>query len=520
MIQLTKESLLNLIPNYVVEISEKLQSKGFEAFLVGGSVRDIMLGKRPDDYDIATNALPEDVENVFDKSIPVGAQFGTIIVVTEDEKGERFDVEVTTYRSEADYVGGRWPAKVDYAKTINEDLKRRDFTINAIALNLQEFDNSEMSLKQMIIDPFGGKEDLKSRIIKAVGDPLERFTEDGLRAVRACRLVANLDSALNSDDNDLFKIEDNTFSAINKTLHITKRVSVERFRDELMKLLLKSPKPSKGLRLMRDCGILELFIPELLEGEHVHQPQFHVDDVFEHSLKTCDLAEDRIKVAALLHDIGKPRCYSKDDKGVHFYGHDVEGEKMSKEIMKRLKFPNIEIERASKLIRWHMFYYPSSDWRKSVPGDEYRVMSEELEQRINQQIPENSQPSSRNSKLHGWSDSAIRRLIINVGGEDAIDDLMRLRIADATANPKSEWDPVELDALSERISEVRSKDMALKITDLDITGKDLMENFEIETGPQIGEILNFLLDKIIEEPIYNKKEDLLKFAKEYLEEEK
>ncbi len=488
MIDLTTTEFLKLIPNYVIAIAEELQKNNFEAYLVGGSIRDVLLGKVPEDFDIATNAYPEQIEKLFPKSIPTGAQFGTITVVSKDENGESFDVEVTTYRSEADYVGGRWPAKVEFTKTIQEDLSRRDFTINAIALDLQNFDNSNKSVQEILVDPFDGIADIRNKVIRAVRDALERFSEDGLRSVRACRLASQLD----------FEIEENTFAAINQTLHVTKKVSIERFREELMKMLLRSPKPSKGLRLMKDSGLLELFIPELLEGIGIEQPEYHTFDVWEHCLRCVDIAEDEIKLAALFHDIGKPRCISKDKLGTHFYGHDVKGAEMAREIMKRLKFSNAEIEQVYLLVRWHMFYYPSADWRKVKDVEELLEKNREEKDE------------------HGWTDGAIRRLIKNVGGEENIDLLMKLRIADANANPKNEFHPVELEVLGERISQVRSKDMALKIEDLDITGHDLMQELNLEPGRELGIILNQLLEEVIDDPLKNKKETLLLLAKEIL----
>jgi tRNA nucleotidyltransferase/poly(A) polymerase len=310
MISLSLKQLKELIPHYVIEIAETLQKEGYEAYLVGGSVRDVLVGKIPGDYDIATNAYPEDVVRICPRSVPTGAKFGTITVVGEDEKGERFDVEVTTYRSEADYMGGRWPAKVEFTKTIEEDLSRRDFTINAMALNLQEFDtvDNDSEVKGLLKDPYDGIADLEGKLIRAVGDPIDRFSEDGLRPMRGCRLASQLD----------FEIEPWTFKAMQGTNHITKQVSVERLRDELMKILLKSPKPSKGLRLLKDTGILEIIVPELLEGIGIFQPEYHVDDVFEHSLKAVDAAEDNIKLAALFHDIAKPRTMNVDDNGCTF----------------------------------------------------------------------------------------------------------------------------------------------------------------------------------------------------------
>lgn len=479
------ESFLELIPDYVIEIAEELQKHNYKAYLVGGSIRDILLGIKPNDYDIATDAYPEAITEIFPKSIPTGAKFGTITVVTEDKLGERFDIEVTTFRSDADYVGGRWPSKVEFTKTIEEDLARRDYTVNAVALDLQNFDEPGKTVADLLVDPYGGLADLDAKIIKAVRDPLERFSEDGLRPVRGCRLAAQLD----------FDIDPATFKAMQETNHVTKRVSVERFREELVKLILGAPVPSKGMYLLKDAGILELFIPELLEGIDVVQPEFHTDDVFTHSLKALDAAEDSVKLAALFHDIGKPRTRSEDENGIHFYGHDQLGAEMTEQILKRLRFSNDEIARTALLVRWHMFYYPSADWRK-----ENNV--EDVHDKVDG---------------HGWSDGAVRRFIKNVGGPENIDDLMKLRIADASANPKSDFNPIELEALSKRIAEVREQEMALKVTDLDITGHDLMTELGIEKGPKLGYILNELLEKVIDDPLLNRRDLLLGLAKDELE---
>jgi len=467
------------IPSYIFNIAKVLNKNNYQAYLVGGSIRDILLNKEPEDFDIATNAYPKEIERLFPKSIPTGAKFGTITVIGEDEKGEKHDIQVTTYRSEADYFGGRWPAKVEYAKTIEEDLSRRDFTINAIAFNLN---GNSMDVKKSLIDPFKGIEDLKDKIIKAVNDPMQRFGEDGLRAVRACRFVAQLE----------FNIEDKTLEAIKKTNHITKLISVERFREELMKMVLKSSKPSKGLIMMKDTGILELFIPELLEGVNVIQPEFHSDDVFIHSALTVDEAEDSIKLAALLHDVGKPRTKTEDEKGIHFYGHDLVGAKITEEIMKRLKFSNIEIDRTVKLVRWHMFYYPSANWRKQI-----------------------EEATDKTDEQHGWTDGAIRRLIKNVGGEEAIEDLLKLRIADQMSNRKYKFNQEELDTFSERVSEIRAKEMVLKISDLDISGEELIQHLSIVAGKQVGEILKYLLELVIDDPLLNRKDTLLDLASKY-----
>lgn len=561
MLNLDYQNLIQKIPKYVLVISEVLETNNFEAHLVGGSVRDILIGKQPQDYDIATNAYPEDIQKLFPKSIAVGAKFGTIVVVIEDENGERFDVEVTTYRSEADYVGGRWPSKVEFSKTIHEDLSRRDFTMNAIAINLQlmarirgndDLENTkqqvteqiislpssksepelqthntndvfrtpskpdqniqktlesiqakdiiqtERNIQEVLIDPFDGIKDIESGIIRAVRDPLERFTEDGLRPVRACRLASQLS----------FEIEQETFEAAKATNHITKLISVERFKEEFVKILLKSPKPSVGIRLIDEAGILQIFIPELLEGKNVNQPQFHIEDVFSHSLHACDVAEDSIKLAALLHDVGKPRTKSEDGKGVHFYGHDQLGADMVVEIMKRLHFSNDEIDRTEKLVRWHMFFYPSGDWRKTNLGSNSVAPSDDFLDPVIK--------GKNDNEKFGWTDGAIRRMIIKLGGEQNFADLMKLRIADATSNPKSPFNPKEIDVLAKRVSDILAQESAFKITDLNISGQDLMKELGLQPGKQIGEILKYLFEKVIDEPILNERGKLLGMAQEYL----
>jgi tRNA nucleotidyltransferase (CCA-adding enzyme) len=504
MLEISLNKFLELIPSYVINIAEELQKNGYEAYLVGGSLRDVLLGKVPSDFDVATNAYPDQIIAIFPRSIPTGAKFGTITVIGEDEAGERFDVEVTTYRSEADYVGGRWPTKIEFAKTIQDDLSRRDFTINAMALNLQEFDThaaDEKLVQDLIIDPFGGLADLESKTIRAVREPLERFTEDGLRPVRGCRLAAQLG----------FTIEPKTLAAMSQSNHVTQHISVERFREELMKLLYKSAKPSVGLRLMQETGILKLFIPELEEGLGIEQPEFHVEDVFSHTLSTVDKAEDDVKLAALFHDVGKPRTRSQDEHGTHFYGHDQVGAEMTAEIMRRLKFPTAEIHRTVKLVRWHMFYYPSADWRKLKKEDfDWSKASKE-------EIAHHLEQSRTKKSKGGWSDGAIRRLIQNVGGEENVEDLMKLRVADATSNTKSDFNPEEITILSQRISEVRAQEMALKVTDLDIDGQALMQAFGIEPGPRLGEVLAYLLEQVVEDPALNTRETLLSLAGRYLD---
>jgi len=466
------------LPDYVQKTARMLIDEGFECYLVGGAVKDIVLGNNPHDYDLATDALPDEMLNIFPESVATGAKFGTILALTADKKGEVYEVEVTTFRSEAEYVDGRWPSSVEFVVDIDKDLGRRDFTFNAMAIDLSRANVSGDENEQLldIYDPFNGVTDLNRKLVRAVGTPIERFKEDGLRAFRACRLASELE----------FVIEEETYRAISKSVPIVEMVSMERIRDEFMKLLLYSPKPSRGINLLKDTGLLAIFLPELLEAVGVEQKLYHKYDVYEHSLRTCDIAEDSVKFVALLHDIGKIHTDSKDG---HFYNHDSVGAEMVGKIMKRLKFPNEEIEKAKKLVKNHMFYYPH--------------VTEDMDKEEKEKV-----------KLHEWSDAAIRRFLRRVG-EENIEDLFKLRIADATANPHSEFDSTEIAKLQTHISEVLKQDMALKLSDLKITGDDLA-GIGVERGPKMGEILNKLLDIVIEDPLKNKKDLLLEEAKKIM----
>lgn len=466
------------IPKYVFDIARILHKEGFEAYLVGGGVRDILMDKEPNDYDIATNALSEEIVSSFPKAITTGAKFGSIIVLVNDELGEPRPVDVTTFRVE-EYLRGRWPSKVEFIKSIDEDLSRRDFTINAIAIDLMKLNGGED--QGVFIDPFSGREDIERKLVRAVGKAEERFKEDALRALRACRFASVLG----------FKLDEKTKGAISSVLTMIDDLSAERVRDEFLKIIKNSPKPSVGLRLLASTGILKIWIPELLEGKGIEQPEFHAFDVFEHALRTIDMAEDSVKLAALFHDIGKPRT----QKGGHFYRHDIVGEEMTRKIMKRLRFSNKEADRVSSLVRWHMFYFPydEEDFEKGK-----KIGEKELQKKSN---------------IAKWKDAAIRRFVRNVGGEDAVDELIKLRIADATANPKGMFDPKEIEALQKRIAEVKSKDMALKVSDLDLNGRDL-EKLGIKPGPKMGQILRDLLELVIEEPQLNDEERLVEIVKE------
>lgn len=466
---ISKRKFSELVPKPVFDIAAVLKEHSYQAYLVGGSVRDILLGKEPHDFDIATDAVPDTLLDLFPKSIEVGAKFGTVIVLSskkglDDITGESEEYQVTMFRKDAEYINGRWPLSVTFSKTIEEDLARRDFTMNALAINLlaieaaiHEGKDLDTDISPYIIDLFGGIADLGNGIIKAVGNPYDRMAEDGLRSMRACRFAAQLE----------FTIEHETFNAIKAASTSIDQISMERIRDEFIKTLPTS-KPSVGIELMRRANILEKFIPELLEGVGMEQNEFHVHDVYTHLLQSCDVADRRVRLAALLHDIGKSR--TKD--GPHFYGHEHVGAEMVKGIMTRMKFPNAEIDHVVKLVDLHMFYY----------------------------LPE-------------WSDSAIRRFLAKVGDDETLKDLFLLRIADAESNPKNGYIPDELKELERRIATIRQEEHALHIKDLKLNGNDIIQELHVTNGPDIGRILSELLERVLEDPSLNTHDRLIEIGK-------
>ena len=435
------------------------EQAGFKAYLVGGAVRDIFLHKKAHDFDVATNATPQDVMKLFKTVIPTGFEHGTVTVHFEG-----LEIEVTTFRTESGYSDGRHPDSVNYAATIEEDLARRDFTINAIAADLKN---------GKIVDPFGGRRDIKKKIIRTVGKAHERFMEDGLRPVRCLRFACKLG----------FSIEKYTYSELFDS-EIQKKItsiSIERFRDEFEKILA-CEKPSVGLKLLEETGIMKLFIPELLEGRGCLQSDqrgFHDFDVLDHLYYACDGAPAsklNVRLAALFHDIGKPAAKRIIDENITFYNHEKIGAQITQEILMRLKFPNAVIDDVCHLIREHMFNY-TPDW--TVP--------------------------------------AVRRFIIRVGHEH-LDDLFDLRLADMYGMHNL---PIEykysaaislLVELKDRIAAELDKKNALSLKDLAVNGKDLIEA-GIPAGKKLGLILNHLLDCVIEDPEMNTKEKLLEVAK-------
>ena len=444
------------VPPDVVELCKRLRDGGFEAWVVGGAVRDLLRGSPAKDFDVATSAQPAEVTRIFGRkrTIPTGEKHGTVTVLTE-RGGEKEQVEVTTYRGEGAYSDGRRPDAVVFVRTLDEDLKRRDFTMNAIAYD---------PLADKLADPYGGQRDLAARLIRAVGDPLERFLEDGLRAMRAVRFAAQLE----------FAIDAATERAIPDAIDVFRKVSAERVRDELVKILA-ARKPSIGLELMRTTGLLGATIPELLEGVGVHQNRFHAHDVWQHTLAAVDATELAgtppwlVRFAALLHDVAKPRTAApKEDSPSEntFYRHETVGAAMADEICRRLKLANDERDTIVNLVGNHMFWY----------------------------TPE-------------WSDGTVRRFISRVGVEH-LDALFALRAGDVRARGHKEEPGVEVDELKARVAEELRKESALKVTDLAVGGADVMEVLGCKPGPIIGDVLRALLERVLDDASLNDRDTL------------
>ncbi len=439
------------VPKVVKDFAAPFREAGFQCYLVGGAVRDTLMGRAHTDYDIATDALPEQVTSLFRRVIPTGIKHGTVTVLFKD-----ITFEVTTFRTEAGYSDGRRPDSVTFAPTIFDDLSRRDFTINALACDLRT---------DKIIDPHGGRKDLEARLIRAIGDPSERFNEDGLRPLRACRIAAQLS----------FMIHETTLAAIPGSLGVLAKVSAERVRDELLKTI-ESPLPSAGFFLMRDTGILGVILPELLEGVGVEQGSLHCYDVFTHSLYACDAAPRAsliLRMAALLHDIGKPRTRSVAPDGhPTFYSHEKVSAEMVEAILMRLKLPLAVVKDVCHLVTHHMFNYQEE-----------------------------------------WSDAAVRRLIARVG-EEKIDDLMALRRADqiGMCRENAAAFPQGLADFAARVHSVKQEGRAFSLRQLAVHGGDIMKTLGIPPGPVVGVILNELLQAVLEDPGLNEKEKLLEIA--------
>jgi tRNA nucleotidyltransferase (CCA-adding enzyme) len=448
------------IPSEVKIVAESLRKEGFEAYLVGGCVRDILLNRAPKDWDITTNAKPEDIQRVFPESFYEN-DFGTVGVKTGSEDPKLAVIEVTPYRTESEYSDKRRPDAVTFGDNLEEDLARRDFTINAIALD---------ESKGHIVDPYKGQEDIKAKILRTVGNPSDRFAEDALRLMRAVRLVAELG----------FTLEPETFAAIQEQASNLSHISRERIREELVRIL-ESTEPMLALVLCQKLGLLEYIAPDLTRGVGVDQNQAHSYDVFGHLMRSMQHAADKnwdfeLRLAALFHDISKPetRRWSDEKKDWTFYGHEVVGARVTKKVLEDLRFPRETIERVSKLVRWHMFF-----------SDPEQITL-----------------------------SAVRRVIRNVG-EENIWDLLNLRICDRIGTGRPKEQPFRFRKYKAMVEEALRDPISVGMLKTD--GNRLMSEFHVQPGPRIGYILHALLEDVLEDPKKNKIEYLDKRTAELLE---
>ena len=440
------------IASEVTFITDKLRAHGKRGWVVGGCVRDLLMGRPQADWDLATDALPQEVMRIFPRTIPTGIDHGTVTVMVG-----KMPVELTTLRGEGAYTDGRHPDAVHFVRSLEEDLARRDFTVNAIAID---------PVDRSIIDPFGGQKDLAARRLRAVGDARDRFSEDGLRVLRAARFVATLD----------FDLDPETFAAIEPTLDTFRKVSPERVRDEWVKTM-KAPKPSRAFDVMLRGGILGVTCPEIVLGVGMAQNRYHAYDVFTHAMECMDACKGDpiLRIAALLHDVGKPASRAMSDKtnDYTFYEHERIGAELADPICQRLRFSNDERARIVTLVRHHLFHYTDE-----------------------------------------WSDATVRRWIRRVG-KDRITDLYALNEADVRAKGKdASPDLAALAALRVHAEKVLAAGAAMSTRDLKINGHDLMGEFSKKPGPWLKEVLEALLEDVTNEPSMNEREALLARARE------
>ena len=442
------------VPKPIAETSEKLLAAEFEAYLVGGCVRDLLLDREPKDWDIATNAKPEEVLGLFPDSVYEN-EFGTVGVKTGSEDPRLKIAEVTTYRIEGRYTDKRHPDAVKFARTVGEDLSRRDFTVNAMALGPD----------LAVIDPHGGEEDLRAGVIRTVGEPEERFSEDALRLLRAVRLAAELG----------FEIEMSTRRAMEKQAGLLEMIAKERIRDEFLKIVM-CDRASAGMLLLEETDLLRYILPELREGLGVSQNKHHIYSVFEHHIRYLDYAAKQgypleIRLAALLHDIGKPKTKEGDGPDATFYNHERVGAKMAARALERLRLSKDALERTVHLIRYHMFYY----------------------------------------NVDEVSAAGVRRFLARVGPEN-VDDLLKVREADRIGSGVPKAVPYKMRHLLFMIDKVKQDPLSPKM--LKVNGEDVMRAADIPAGPRVGKILAVLLEDVLDDPGKNEKKTLLHRVRE------
>lgn len=450
------------IPDQVKEIATTLQDANFEVYLVGGPIRNILLEKSVKDWDLTSSATPDKMLSLFPDAF-YDNSFGTVGIPLNKHTEDQMIVEVTTFRTEYGYSDNRHPDKISWGKNITEDLSRRDFTVNAMAVPLVK---NELIFEN-VVDPFSGQKDLEKKIIRAVGNPKERFKEDALRLMRAIRFATQLG----------FSIEKETLLAITQDASLIQNIASERIKVELMKIL-ESEYPYDGILLLKNTGLLHYILPELLEGIDISQKRpgrHHTTDVFEHnifSLKFCPSPDPIVRFATLIHDVGKPRVAAKDQDGyVIFHNHEIVGSRMAYDICDRLRFSKKEREKITKLIRWHMF-----------------TVDEHI------------------------TDSAVRRFIRRIGVEN-VKDMMDLRIGDRLGGGTQTAESWRLKLFKKRVEEQLAP-APFSINDLAIDGNDVMKELKIKPSRQIGDLLQKLFEEVDEDLSKNTKEYLFKRLKE------
>ncbi|HVZ11094.1 MAG TPA: HD domain-containing protein [Candidatus Paceibacterota bacterium] len=437
------------LPSEVLTVLETLRGGGFDAYAVGGCVRDLLRGEAPKDWDVTTNARPEEIQKLFPEHVYENT-FGTVGVKTGSDEPTRAIIEVTPYRIEGKYSDKRHPDEIRFAKTLREDLSRRDFTVNAMA----------MDKDGNIIDEFGGTKDLQNKILRTVGDPNQRFSEDALRILRAARFATVLN----------FAFDEATRAATTATAAWLEAISKERIRDEFLKII-ESPRAYQGVLLLEELGLLKYIVPELREGISVTQNLHHIYTVWEHNALALQYAANQgyslaVRLAALFHDIGKPRSKRGEGTYATFYGHEVIGARMAAGIAERLKFSGDLTDRLVKLVRYHMFFYNVGE----------------------------------------VTESSVRRLIANVGKEN-VEDLLKLREADRIGSGRPKAVPYKLRHLKYMIEKVSKDPISVKM--LKVDGHDVMNELKDGPGPKVGLVLNMLLAEVLDEPGLNVRERLI-----------
>jgi tRNA nucleotidyltransferase (CCA-adding enzyme) len=443
------------IPPPVVELLEGLWRAGHAGYVVGGSLRDALLGRPAADWDLATDARPERTVEIFPGAVYEN-RFGTVAVRRDAEI-----YQITTFRSDHDYADFRRPHRIEFGDSIEVDLARRDFTVNAMAWGAPA-PGAGARPEARLVDPYGGRADVAARLLRAVGDPVKRLEEDALRIVRAVRLAATLELA----------IDPALRAAIETRAELVRHLSGERIAAELDKMLAM-PRPSGGLRLLAETGVLLHVAPELAAQRGVSQNKVAGEDLWDHTLRTVDAvpaSRPVVRLAALLHDLGKPATAADG----HFYGHDRVGAELAATFLERLRYPRAVADRIVALVRHHMFTYDD-----------------------------------------GWSDTAVRRFIRKIG-RPALDELFELRAADNVGSGVPS-DAAGLTDLRRRVAEQLAADVALDRADLVVDGDDLIAELGLRPGPTIGRVLDELVERVIADPALNDRPTLLLLARSLVE---